>query len=359
MTSATIEHPLVDAAGLGWAETRTRAAVIALTVGMADFLHRVSVAGDRPIVVSDPHARMTQPLVHALADIGGHWVVRTDDDGLYDARTGAHLTAAHEVLGLGRHPSRHGVHPAFLRVPIASRLQLVLTVATRHRVSRPVRLGGVAETALELLAGARPSAWGATEPLVAPWDRDQLTEYSRRRMPHDSRWALVGGAPQHAIATLDVARTTEGLEETSRLWIDVAGAGDPRAAGLAGEARQALARTAENGMPLLGVALAHVGPPDLTRRALAEPPPQPLALLIGPPGVRGLGIEPRRWVDELGAALIGSPRLPGVLLTLGSVDGGGWERLGEVLGAADPDRVGELLSLAPIVAAQLREGGPL
>ncbi len=89
--TATADHPLIDGAGPGWAATETRAPVVALTTGMSDFLHRTVADGIRPLVVTDDFARLTRPLHDALAAAGGHWVVRTSGDGLYDARTGARL----------------------------------------------------------------------------------------------------------------------------------------------------------------------------------------------------------------------------------------------------------------------------
>ena len=90
----------------------------------------------------------------------------------------------------------------------------------------------------------------------------------------------------------------------------------------------------------------------------AVPQPEPLALLIGPAGVRALGIDASRWIEEVGGTAVGSPRLPGALLPLGSVDGGGWPRLNEVLDTLDHDKLAALLALAPHVRAQLRnEGG--
>lgn len=355
MTTAGVEHPLVDGAGPGWAATETRAGVVALTVGMSDFLHRVAVAGDRPVVVSGDHSRMTQPLAEALSAVRGAWVVRTADDGCYDARTGVRLEHPHDALALPVGAlAAAGPHPAFVRAAVVSRVQLVATVSTRHRVSRPVRLGGVIEAASESFAGATPTAWGPTEPLVAAWDRDDISERARRRMPLDSRWAAVTAAEHAVIGTVHVARTSEGLEETTRVWADVAGPADPRADSLAHEAREFLAGAARIGMPLLGVAFAALGAPDLARRSTASPQPEPLALLIGPPGVRALGLEPRRWADDIGAALVGSPRLPGVLLPLGSTAGGGWQRLADVLGTFDAARVAELLAVSPDVSGQLR-----
>ncbi|GAA1923479.1 hypothetical protein GCM10009775_14810 [Microbacterium aoyamense] len=341
------DHPLIDGAGDGWAATETRAEVIAFGVGMSDFLHKVAVAGARPIIVSDEYARMTQPLAEALSAVGGHWVARTADDGLYDTRTGAPLAAVQEVLDLPRLPTAHGVHPAYTRASITSRLQVVATVSTRHRTSRPLRLGGVLEAASESFAAAAPSAWGATEPLVAAWDRDDVTERSRRRMPSDSRWAAVTHGPKPVVGTLHIARTAEGVEETTRVWAGVENLQDD-------DAQAFLTRAAGIGMPLLGVVFAALGAPDLARRGTAVPQPEPLALLIGPPGLRALDVDPARWVVEVGGTSVGSPRLPGAVVPLGSVQGGGWQRLADVLATLDPARVATLLSVAPHVATALR-----
>jgi hypothetical protein len=73
--------------------------------------------------------------------------------------------------------------------------------------------------------------------------------------------------------------------------------------------------------------------------------------------VRALGLDPRRWASDFGAAVVGSPRLPAVLVSLGGASGGGWSRLAEVLGSLDPDRVAALLSISPAVAARLRSRG--
>ena len=42
MSAPIVAHPLLDGRGEGWAATETRADVVALTVGMSDFLHRAS-----------------------------------------------------------------------------------------------------------------------------------------------------------------------------------------------------------------------------------------------------------------------------------------------------------------------------
>jgi len=344
----TVDHPLLDAAGPGWAGTETRTPVIALTTAMSDWVHKTASQGLQPIVVSGEHSRMTQPLAQVLSAVQGHWVVRTRDDGFYDARSGARLSAPAEVLAAGA-PTPETVHPLFLRAQVASALQVVATVSTRHRVTRPVRLGGVAEAAVALFTDAEPAAWGAVEPVLAPWDRDDLTERSRRRIPLDSHWVAVGGGERAVVATVQAARTDEGLEETTRVWAAVPGIGRDAGTAATAEARELLARAATIGLPLIGLAFAAIGAPDLARRATATPHPEPLALLIGPAGVRALGIDAKRWIDDVGGTIVGSPRLPGVLLPLGSVDGGGWTRLNDVLATLDPARLADLLDVAPHV----------
>ncbi|MCJ1708344.1 DUF6177 family protein [Microbacterium sp. VKM Ac-2923] len=352
----TVDHPLLDAAGPGWAGTETRAPIIALTTAMSDWLHTTATQGLRPLVVSGEHSRMTQPLAQVLSAVQGHWAVRTRDDGFYDARTGVRLDAPADALTVGA-PTPETVHPFFLRAQVASTLQVVATVSTRHRVTRPLRLGGVAEAAVALFTDAEPAAWGGVEPLLAPWDRDDLTERSRRRIPLDSHWIAVGGGERAVIATIHAARTSEGLEETTRVWAAVPGVGREAGTAATAEARELLARAATVGLPLIGVAFAAIGAPDLARRATAAPHPEPLALLIGPPGVRALGIDAKRWIEEAGGTIVGSPRLPGVLLPLGSVDGGGWTRLNDVLATLDPARLADLLAVAPHVRAQLDSPG--
>ncbi|WJL94492.1 DUF6177 family protein [Microbacterium sp. ET2] len=352
----TIDHPLADATGEGWVLTEIHSEVLSLSQGLSDLIGRTAAEGRRPLIVSGEHARMTEPLAEALSSTQGHWIVRTHADGFYDARSGTRLDAPAAVLSLGGRLDPARVHPAFLRATIRSRLQLVVTVSTRHRVSRPVRLGGVLDAVSEVVTQAPPTHWGALEPLLAEWDRDDLTERSRRRMPNDSRWVAVSASPRPLAATVHVSRTGQGLEETTRVVADVAGADDAASTDLAGLARRSLAAAATVGMPLIGVVLGSIGSPDLARRATASPAPEPLALLVGPPGVRALGVDAAAWTAQVGGTTVGSPRLPGVLIPLGSIDGGGWQRLDEVVAPLERERLWRLLGLSPAVARLFFEG---
>lgn len=346
----TVPHPLTDAADADWTATETHARVVSLSVAMSDFLHRAADDLRHPIVVTGPHSRMTEPLREALAGVGGHWVVRMAADSFYDARTGLTLSRPADVL-LARTGGRTA-SPEFVRSAVSTRMRIVTTFSTRHRANRDVQLGAVADALATAYTGAPPVTWGATEPVVAPWSRPQLTEYSRRRMPQDSRWIVSGDREHPLVGTIAISRTAEGVEETTRLNVDRGAVGDDRHAALTDDAVEALTRAAAHAMPLIGLAIAHVGAPDLSARPLAGVPPQPLALVIGPPGLRRLGVDARTWVSGLGGRLVGRPRLPSALIPLGSAQEDGWDRVSHVLASLDADRTADVLG----VGAWLRGG---
>lgn len=355
-TEMEVVHPLIDISGPGWVATLSGAPVLSLSVAMSDLLYRAGCAGVAPIVVSGPSSSMTVALASALSDLDGHWVIRTPRGTFYDARTGTELADPSAVLRLPPAADRK-LAAEFLPESVNTRMQLMLTFSTRHRTSRAIQLGGVAGDITTLVTGNPPAAWGPTEPVVAPWDRAELTEHSRRRIPNDSRWALVSTAATPMVGGVQVARTSEGIEETTRLHFDQGLPGDPRQEQLTQTALKALSVGASHGVALIGVAFARIGAPDLTRRPSLELPIEPLALLIGPPGVRELGRPGSWWVNKFGATLIGSPRIPGVLVELGSTQGGGWERLSELVSQLGRNQLMPLLGLEPALASGQWEGG--
>lgn len=353
-TGERAAHPLVDAVSPGCITWEHRGDVLALGTGLSDVLHRATLEGVRTLVVTPAHTRLTPAAASALEATGGAWVVRTEE-AFYDARTGRPLANPPDIF-TGSAPGP--AHARFLASPVRSHLQLVFTGATRHRVSRPVRLGG----AVEGIAGALGidlATWGATEPLAARWSRDDVTERTRRRMPDESLWALAGRRADETalLATLRIARTREGLEETTRAWVDAGSAGARSAGSLADDATAALRAAAGHGMPLIALAMAAIGAPDRARRASAPATPQPLALLLGPPAVAALRL-PDAVVHDARGERVGSPRLPGLLFRLGDTRGGGWDTLARVLGGADADALTRLLQLDPAIAQALREADP-
>lgn len=338
MTVAThgVAHPLIDAVGTGWVATETRAPIVFLTEGLADLMHRAALANLRTLVITAKNSRLTPHAAETMSTVGAVWVVRDNDGTLFDGRTGAILADLDAAIRSHRLRSVADIAPGFRRIPARTTRQLVMTFSTRHRVSRPVLLGGVTERMCSVLTDSEPVAWGASEPLSAAWDRTMLSEYSRRRMPNPTRWAITGSGTHNYAGTITVRRTSEGLEELTHAWVDRGDPG-PDTTQIAADAMFALTAARESGMPLLGTAFAKVGATDLSRHAAADLPPNPLALLIGAPGLRQLGTDANWWATRYGATILGSSRLPTVIVPLGSDTEIGWPRLHEIMSSLEPD----------------------
>lgn len=334
-TANTITHPLIDAVGAGWVATETRAPIVFLSEALADLLHRAALAKLRTLVITSRNSRLTPHAAETMRTVSAVWVVRDNDGTLFDGRTGAPLDTLDAAITSHRLRSAADIAPGFRRIPAHTTRQLVLTFSTRHRVSRPVQLGGVTERWCSVLTDAEPAAWGASEPLSAAWDRTALTDFTRRRMPDPTRWAVTGSGTHNFAGTITVQRTSEGLEEITHAWVDRGDPG-PDATQIAADAMFALTAARESGMPLLGTAFAKVGARDLSRHAAADLPPNPLALLIGAPGLRQLGTDANWWASRYGATVLGSSRLPTVLVPLGSDTELGWPRLHEIMASLDP-----------------------
>ncbi len=357
MTEAIrVVHPFADAFGPNWIGTENTEEVVALSTAMSDFLRHAATEGLSPIVVTAERARMTGPLHHAITDLGGRWVIRTDRGSFYDSHTGAEVHTPEQALQLP--PAQEWrLAEEFLRAPLVTTMRMGVSFSTRHRVSRPIRLGGVAETVSAAL-GSPTVAWGATEPVVAAWDRDRLTQFARRRMPEASRWIAVGARRRPMVSVIQVQRTIHGIEEQTTVEVDFGRPGDLRQRQLRARAEQTLQAAAHHGTALFGFAFAHVGATDLTRRSMMEPPVQPLAMLIGAPGVRSLEVPVADWVREFDAVVLGRPKTPAVLVGLGDADGGGWEKLSLILQGLEHEQLtDELHGLPPLRDSGVSWGG--
>ncbi len=332
-----IEHPLTDVAGPGWQATELTSPVVWLSVSLADWLRRVALAGDQPILVTAERARLTEPLFEILNDLDGHWVVRTNRGTFYDARRGAKLAEPQAVRDQET-LAEEQLADEFRAPPTRTRMRMVVSFSTRHRTTQPILLGGTTADIAESV-GCSLSAYGPTEPVVAPWNRRELTEISRTRMPDETRWIAIGEPESPMIATIKAARTVAGVEETARLNIDMGPVGDPRHRLLGDLAARALTAGTKHGMPLLGFAFAHIGAEDLARQPFLEPSLQPLALLIGAPGLRQFAVPTNKWMKEYGAKEVGKPRIPSLFIPLGDADESGWARLQDIVEQIGPERL--------------------
>lgn len=339
-----MEHPLVDGAGDGYVVSETVLPLVALTPMRADLFVQAGAAGLRVVLLTPDSARLTEPLRQVLDAADGRWVVRADDGALRDGSTGTALTGVSDVFRLP--DASDAVDPRHLDLPRPEQVQFVVSASIRHRADAGVRLGRAWETFAALGPGTTPAGWGDHEPVEAAWDKDTLTAAARARMPHDARFVVVGDTSAPLAGSLTARRTEHGVEEVVTGLVGV-GAPGSASVGRAHDAATALlgdlCRTA---LPLVAMVFARVGSADLTVRPTLEQDPEPVAMLLGAPAVRGLGLDVDEMRDRFGAERVGRPRVPALVLRFrdgpSRPDATGWERLRPVVDHLGRDAVERL-----------------
>ena len=104
-----------------------------------------------------------------------------------------------------------------------------------------------------------------------------------------------------------------------------------------------LSRVAATSMPLIGLVLARPARRDSLIAPVVQHPPVPLALLIGPPGVKALGLSVSDMKQRFGAIIVGKPRVPGLLFELGTIGEETWLRLDDILSSMSGDALDSVL----------------
>ena len=338
-----VQHPLLDFGGEGFAATETRTPVVFLSAGRVSLLAQATEANRRAVLVTDELCLLTPALAAVWREAGAGWVVRSKS-GLREGFSGRRLSAVGDVLVAPPVRDIDDVDLGFLRPTAADAVQLSVVVSLRHQARAGTVLGGPATQLAELVTGRPPRVWGAHEPAGQRWDRSELTHFARTQMPGP---ALLVSAGDRFTANLIVQRTANGVEEITEAQLDL---GVPSTVAFADHRIRMLswlADLAATAMPLVGLVLARPGRADLLIPPLLTHPPTPLALLIGPPGVRGMGVDVDAMVERFDAIRVGRPRIPGVLFSLGTLGEPTWSRLDTILSAIGGDQVSELIGLSP------------
>ena len=343
-----IRHPLVDAITSRVVRVDSRARVVRLSPPMADLLSRRR-SRRRPVVVTSERSRLTVGLRAALVDAGGAWVVEGRAGALRDGLTGL----PYADLDAAGHPVEEAPGPLPVELPVleaavdtTSQLSVDLTVL--HRASHDTSLGGAVEVLGRAVSGEGPASWGATEPLAHPWDRWVLTQHARHAAPETVRVVVEG---PHLSGTVTARVTEHGIEETTALTVDVRadGVGDGLDAAI-GRLTSALGEIAGSSLPTFALVVAREGETDRCVRAVTYPPANPVALLIGAPSVKRLGLELSAIPSPRPVVVVGRPRLPAYVVPLGDASTSGWQALHETLDAVGPERLATLVA-TPLLQA--------
>jgi hypothetical protein len=353
-TPATgLRHPLADAVGDGCVITESRSPVIALTAGRINLVNEATAAGSRVVLVTDDRSSLTPSFDRVWRDAGCGWAIREPAGSIRDGYTGRRLEAVTEVFTTTPPDSIDDVSLDYLEPTRSDAIEVDVMISLRHRARATSILGGPVELLNELVGGPT-LAWGAHEPVGNLWDRDLITGFARDTMPDD---LLLLARSDTLAATVEVRRTSEGVEEITQARLSF---GTPSTLEF-GRQRvrllDLLVQAATNAMPLVAVALARPGRADLQVRPRLQAPPSVLALLIGAPGVKALGLTPDLMVRDFGARSTGRPRIPALLFPLGTLgDIEGWQKLDAILTAIGQDRLAAVLGDSAPLLAPATEG---
>ncbi|TWX40222.1 hypothetical protein ES689_01770 [Frigoribacterium sp. ACAM 257] len=346
-----IRHPLIDAVSARVVRVDSRSRVVRLSPPLADLLARRR-GRRRVVLVTGESSRLTVGTRAALVHAGAAWAVTDEHGDLRDGLTGspyADLDAAGWPPTGGDGPDDDALaqETTAVREAVDTTAQLSVDLTVLHRTDHDTTLGGAVEALSEAVAGAVPDRWGETEPLRRPWDRWVLTQSARHAAPELVRVVVEGPGLSGTVT----ARVTEnGIEETTALTITVpvvAAAGraetDPVDAAVE-RLTEALSEIARTSVPTFALVVAREGEPDRSVRAVTYPPPNPVVLLIGAPSVARLGLAASTIPVPRPVTVVGRPRLPAYVVSLGDAATSGWDALHDTLDAVGPERLAEMVS---------------
>jgi hypothetical protein len=347
----SVRHPLLDFGGtfdtqpdtgpIGYAATESRSPVIFLNAGRISLLSQARDEGRRVVLVTDELSYLTPAFAEVWREAGAAWVVR-GRNGLREGFTGRRLSEIGEVFTATGIRGVDEIDLGFLRPSPATAVQVMAVISLRHKARATTRLGGPVTGLARFAGGAPPRAWGAHEPAGNLWSREDLTGFAQSQMPGP---VLVVAAGVRFRSTIVVQRTKVGIEEITEAHLSL---GVPSTVAFEDHRRRLLrylSDLAENAMPLVGLIMARPGREDLLIPALLQHPPTPMALLIGPPGVRALDLSIDLMRRQFGAVSVGRPRIPGLLFSLGSLGEPTWPALDAILTAMGGDQLNEILGL--------------
>jgi hypothetical protein len=347
----SVRHPLLDFGGTfdaqpetgptGYAATESRSPVIFLNAGRISLLSQARDEGRRVVLVTDELSYLTPAFAEVWREAGAAWVVR-GRNGLREGFTGRRLSEIGEVFTATGIRGVDEIDLGFLRPSPATAVQVMAVISLRHKAKATTRLGGPVAGLARIAGGAPPRAWGAHEPAGNLWSREGLTSFAQSQMPGT---VLVVGVGVRFRSTVAVQRTNVGIEEITEAHLSL---GVPTTVAFEDHRRRLLSylsELAENSMPLVGLIMARPGREDLLIPAFLQHPPTPMALLIGPPGVRALDISIDQMRRQFGAVSVGRPRIPGLLFSLGSLGEPTWPALDAILSAMGGDQLNEILGL--------------
>ncbi|HZX08776.1 DUF6177 family protein [Kribbella sp.] len=309
--------------------------VVGMSAWLSDALASAMSENRGLQLVTPRTSRITWPVRSlVLQSILSRWVVVGEDGEYFDGLNGTRVVWNDEMFvarSTGEPDERTSdMHPDFVvqEDPFA---HLQLTVRVRHKPVAALVLGKVAETLFGGAAGGGPGGWSTSEPVTQPWSREALTEYCRGRAPAPTMLILSGPSgpdTKPAVGTLEIRRTTAGVDETVSLSVAQPGLGLPTAQAV-GDLVDAVADDFEL---VSAVAMGAFGAADGTYQPRFAGLGGPVGLGVGHEAVRDGGLKDALDVAGIKALAIGPSHEPGVWYPIG--DGRSaedWEKYSAVM----------------------------
>lgn len=304
--------------------------VVPMTSWLTEAL-RATVESERSLqIVTPPHCTLSLPTRLLLQSTSSRWVVRDERCGYYDGLTGAVLRWQDDAFAPDRREDgQTPVAESFTEAGPTGERQLVVSLRTVHRPTADLVLGGALEAAWEALTGAPPAGWGTSEPAGLIWSRRRLTDLAYERAPRPTWLVAVGSPDRPAVATLQVNRTSDGVEEDITLVLGYGSDEHPPLDALPGLADELVTR---HGLRTMLCQLGE-GRRDLNAPPRFERPPLPYSFALGSAEVTEVGRDTAARTPLKEAPVrVGPGGRPGYYYALGDGETAeGWAALEQLM----------------------------
>lgn len=329
-------HPVVDDFGDGYVVYATRSRTVRMTRPLALFLSDARDFGLRPVLATRADAVVSVFVSHAMRQARGVWAVQQRDRSTFDGLSGYRIDRIEDLFG-PVDTSRDRL-PGFPRPGIPVRM-LTWDVTAYRRVAASTRIGTLAEAMTDGLGGTPLDRWDPHEPLLSPWDVEDVTEEARSQMPESE--VLLAGNGFGAFAQIQVRRTRVGLLEQVIGGVPVDDDTDVTdLLDVAAEALETVAGTFLVTVGLVSLSVYDGGEDVAVQGAHTRVPEAPLAMVIGSRTRRDLDLDVPRLSREFDLRVVGDPAGgPGSVLVRLSGPDGLWDQLARFGGAVGLDKV--------------------
>lgn len=303
-----------------------------LSEGISDLIQLTRSSTNKQIIIIVTQGARLTPAFDQVTYDAGCTVLVQEPTGFRDVRNGR-WTPQIDLIVRNPHDPRIVISEAHFQhsdlVPL-----LTVSASIYHPARKSTLIGRIVELlCLRLMPEDTVLGWGRYEPAGAQWDRKRLTQDARDRMPR-SLFAVSAHSDTGATANgiLSVSRTENGLEEYLEVNISPT---HWRASDWREKTLSFFQAVGNEVKPQFALAYRTNGYPDGAVPTTARPAPTPVAVLIGAPGVKQLGVDTHAVALKHRGETTGLGRRQGILIPLDASSTGDWSALARLIQTLD------------------------